>query len=168
MYGNPIEQIAGLAQHLGIPIEIGDRRYRQFDIGVSAFHHLGRFVSVSRPFVSRLGAHLPASPVFVADAPVGHLEGPMSCPLARRSAAHSPISRLQYSTQSDMSSGVPVPALVQIKGSAPNLTAEGDELIGAEAVGLLDAPGFVVIRNALARRPSSRDKPRRSSRRASE
>lgn len=34
-------------------------------------------------------------------------------------AAHSPISRLQYSTQSDISSGLPVPAFVQMKGFAP-------------------------------------------------
>ena len=43
------------------------------------------------------------------------------CPLAMRSLAQRPmVGSLQYSTQSDISSGVPVPALVHRYGAAPS------------------------------------------------
>ena len=42
-------------------------------------------------------------------------------PFAMRIRPHLPTLRLQYSIQSLISSGVPVPALVQIYGSQPTL-----------------------------------------------
>ena len=71
---------------------------------------------------------------------------------ARQSALRLPAGELQYSTRLRAASTPRVPRLTASIGSVPALRRPGDELVGADLVGLDRAPGEVEPRRPLLAR----------------
>ena len=143
MDGNPFQALGAVTQQVYIPVQINQRGGSQAGGGIDMLNHLRGFAHEAAPFDGILRADFVTTPVLVADAPildivrrfisVGDTHARILA-LAFEVAVFHPVAHLFGSA------GAGVGADIRF---AANLTAQQDELVRAEGVGILHAPGLV-------------------------
>jgi len=153
MDGHHIQVFARFAQEVERPIHVGHRRGQEHDGRVGALHHLGRLAHKPPPLRYRLGTHLPAEVILVADGPVTHvvrLGEPIRLAQPRPASLPWQVTVLHPVAHLLGRAGARVGADIGLCSDQP---APGDKLVRAERVRLFHAPGLVVARQALAAHP---------------
>jgi len=149
-----IQQVAPLLQQQpdalqDVAFPVGDAGGHQPDLRVDPLHHLAELGEGAGVFLRRLVADLPVAVHLIADAPVADV--------MRRGVAVRPAQAGDSRVGGPVAVLDPVPRLAHVAVAAvddqerlrPHQTAELDELVCAEAVGLDVVPGQVQPRRAL-------------------
>ena len=138
-----VDQIARAAQQGQVPVDVRHGGGQNPDAGVHAAHHLGALADERPPLLRRLRSDLAAGVVLVADGPVLDAERllvpvgdaqPGPAAHGRLVAVFHPVGHLLRRA------GARVGAQVRRRAELP---AQQHELVCAERVALLDAPGLV-------------------------
>ena len=151
MNGNVIEVFTGGLEHGWCPVAGDGGGGEDFEVAVDGAHHLGGFAHEGRPFIDGLRANLSAEVVFISDAPVADIVGFGDAvglahvgalrPLSVEIAVLDPVAHFLRRA----GAGVGADVWFRADQMAPL-----HELVGAEGIGVLDAPCFVEAGLAIA------------------